>query len=33
MAKNDSPAPLSWKLKWFAIVVGTLYSGYQITNR
>lgn len=32
MSAHDSPAPLGWKLKSFGLVVGTLYSGYQITN-
>ncbi|MFM8468579.1 MAG: cytochrome P450, partial [Limisphaerales bacterium] len=33
MADPDSSAPLGWKLKWFGLVVGALYSGYQVTNR
>lgn len=33
MADQDSSAPFLWKLKWFALIVGTLYSGYQVTNR
>lgn len=33
MAEDNSTAPFLWKLKWFVVIVGTLYSGYQITNR
>lgn len=33
MASHDLTAPFGWKVKWFGLIVGTLYSGYQITNR
>ena len=30
--RDVAAATFGWKLKWFAMVMGVLYSGYQLTN-